>query len=118
MKKSPTSASNLHRASRRGGRYLSKLIHEATQAPDHDLPILAHIMRSDVFHSTLDWQTREQLVDGAREAHTLLAANRDLYELEQKAAAALCGEFAVTKKRPGILHCCEQQERSGPRTVA
>jgi len=94
MKKSPTSASNLHRASRRGGRYLSKLIHEATQAPDHDLPVLEHIMRSDVFHSTLDWQSHEQLVAGAREANAILTANRELFDCEQQAARALCEQLA------------------------
>ncbi len=30
------------------------------------------IMRHDLFHSTLDWQTREQLQDAAREAWHLL----------------------------------------------
>jgi hypothetical protein len=37
-------------------------------------------MREDIFYSTLDWQTRDQLVAAAREAFALLQANRDLYE--------------------------------------
>ncbi len=28
-------------------------------------------MREDIFHSTLDWQTREELEQGAREAYAL-----------------------------------------------
>jgi len=30
------------------------------------------IMRHDIFHSTLDWQTREQFAEGARQAWYLL----------------------------------------------
>lgn len=69
---------------------LSRLIQTATNAPDEDLLLIEHIMRSDVFHSTLDWQNREQLVAGAKEANALLVNNRELFEFEQKAAAALC----------------------------
>ena len=29
-------------------------------------------MREDIFHSTLDWQTHEQLEDAARQAFALL----------------------------------------------
>jgi hypothetical protein len=40
-------------------------------------------MREDIFHSTLDWQSREQLRRAAREALQLLEQNRDLYEMER-----------------------------------
>lgn len=72
--------------------HLSRLIQRATKAPAEDLLLIEHIMRSDVFHSTLDWQSRERLVVGAKEAHALLVANRELFEFEQKAAGALCAE--------------------------
>ncbi len=75
--------------------HLSRLIQRATKAPDKDLLLIEHIMRSDVFHSTLDWQSDEQLVAGAKEAHALLVANRELFEFEQKAAAALCAELGA-----------------------
>ena len=29
------------------------------------------IMRNDIFHSTLDWQTKEQFVKGVKEAYEL-----------------------------------------------
>lgn len=34
------------------------------------------IMRDVVFHSTLDWQTREQFAEGARQAYEVLLALR------------------------------------------
>tara|TARA_Y100000310_G_scaffold189465_1_gene189431 strand:+ start:374 stop:547 length:174 start_codon:yes stop_codon:yes gene_type:complete len=39
-----------------------------------ELAIIEDIMRHDIFHSTLDWQTREQLSDAAKEAHEVLKA--------------------------------------------
>lgn len=32
------------------------------------LEALEDVMRHDIFHSTLDWQTREQLMEAARQA--------------------------------------------------
>lgn len=62
--------------------------------------MIEHIMRSNVFHSTLDWQSREQLIDGARAAHSLLVSNRKIFEFEQKAAAAFCAELTATAQTP------------------
>lgn len=56
------------------------LIQGVTGAPARDLALVENIMRDDIFHSTLDWQTREQLTAAAREAFALLQANRQLYE--------------------------------------
>jgi len=81
-------------------RYISDLIQKATQVPHQDIAMIENIMRSDIFHSTLDWQSRDQLVDGARAAHSLLVSNRELFEFEQKAAAALCAELAATSPTP------------------
>lgn len=82
--------------------HLSRLIQIATKAPDEDLPFIEHIMRSDVFHSTLDWQSREHLAADAKEAHALLVANRELFEFEQKAAAALCSELGSLAHAPRV----------------
>jgi hypothetical protein len=79
-------------------RYISELIKESTNASAQDVLMIEHIMRSDVFHSTLDWQSEEQLVAGAKEAHALLATNRELFEFEQKAAAALCAELGASSR--------------------
>ncbi len=37
-------------------------------------------MREDVFHSTLDWQSRAAFRRGARKTAKLLEADRDVYE--------------------------------------
>lgn len=101
MKAKLPSPRNQRKAPRKGARYISSLIQEATHAPVGDLPLIEHIMRSDIFHSTLDWQSREQLMVGARTAHELLITNRELFEHEQQAALAVCREFAKTAiKKP------------------
>jgi hypothetical protein len=47
----------------------SKLIREATGVTDQkSLDQIEEILRQDVFHSTLDWQSRAQLMKGAKEA--------------------------------------------------
>jgi hypothetical protein len=97
MKRKTSDLKAHRRASAHGEtRYISNLIQEATQAPLQDVAMIEHIMRGDIFHSTLDWQTRHQLVDGARAAHSLLVTNRELFEFEQKAAAAFCAELATS----------------------
>ena len=64
------------------------LIQSATGAPADDLALIENIMREDIFHSTLDWQPREQLTVAARQAFSLLQANRDLYEFARASALA------------------------------
>lgn len=46
-----------------------QMICEATGASPEIAPTLERIMREDVFHSTLDWQTKEEFDAGAREAY-------------------------------------------------
>jgi hypothetical protein len=48
-----------------------KLILEATGAPAHLAPLLETLMRDEIFHSTLDWQSVEQFANGARQAYDL-----------------------------------------------
>lgn len=46
-----------------------ELIQEATGVTDLEhIERIEDTMRHVIFHSTLDWQTREQLMQGAREA--------------------------------------------------
>lgn len=47
------------------------LIAAATGAPQSRLAMLENLMRDEIFHSTLDWQSAEELADGARRAHDL-----------------------------------------------
>lgn len=65
------------------------LIHEATGASRDLLPILEEIMRTEVFHSTLDWQSKEELQDGARKAFSVYQAHRDFYEADRRWRQAL-----------------------------
>jgi hypothetical protein len=65
------------------------LIHQATGAPAEDLARIENIMREEVFHSTLDWQTRKQLADAARQAHRRLNDDRELYDLDHACRVAM-----------------------------
>jgi hypothetical protein len=65
---------------------IRRLIEHATGAMAGDLELIENIMRDDIFHSTLDWQTRDQLADAARQAFALLNDNRELYEFGQASA--------------------------------
>jgi len=68
---------------------LRRLIQRATDAPARDLALVENIMRDDILHGTLDWQTRQQLKEAARQAFTLLQANRDLYDFGRASALAV-----------------------------
>ena len=68
---------------------LRRLIQRATGAPARDLALIENIMRNDIFHSSLDWQTRSQLAEAARQAFVLLQANRDLYDFGRANALAV-----------------------------
>ena len=50
-----------------------KLITELTCITDpRNLAMIEDCMREDIFHSTLDWQTRDEFEDGAIKAIALL----------------------------------------------
>lgn len=68
---------------------LYHLIRDATGAPNKDLGRIESIMRDEIFHSTLDWQNREQLVSAARKAHVRLNQDRDLYDLDHDCRVAM-----------------------------
>ena len=57
-----------------------KDIMEVTGCSAGDAVMIEHIMREEIFHSTLDWQTAAQFNRAARKAAKILAANRDIYE--------------------------------------
>jgi hypothetical protein len=69
------------------------LIIEVTGCNSDDAAMIEHIMREDIFHSTLDWQTRSQLKRAAKQAARLLNENRDLYELERAQLRAIFEEM-------------------------
>jgi len=69
--------------------HYQRLIQQATGAPAKDLAQIEKIMREEIFHSTLDWQTREQLADAARQTHRRLAEDRELYDLDHACGVAM-----------------------------
>lgn len=58
------------------------LIAAATGAADELLPILENIMREEVFHSTLDWQSASQFRKGARQALAIYEENSNFFQAE------------------------------------
>jgi hypothetical protein len=65
--------------------YQAMIMH-ATGCSTADAAIVEDIMRNEIFHSTLDWQTQSELQSGARQAHRLFTANRADYESCHRAA--------------------------------
>ncbi len=53
-----------------------KAIVEATGCAPEEAEDVEEIMRHDVFHSTLDWQTKKQFDAGARKAYKILKQSR------------------------------------------
>ena len=53
-----------------------QIVIEATAASGKDAEYIEDIMRNDIFHSTLDWLSRAQLVRGARAAMKMLKLYR------------------------------------------
>ena len=64
------------------------MIQVATGAPEKLLPTLERIMRRDVFHSTLDWQSAAEFDRGARQAHALYRRDAAFYDAETAQLAA------------------------------
>ncbi len=70
---------------KRAGNWVSpyhEVIQRVTGAPIGDVPRIENIMREEVFHSTLDWQTEEQLAVAARQAQRRLHEDREMYDLD------------------------------------
>jgi hypothetical protein len=78
-------------------------IASATGARADDLSKIETIMRDEIFHSTLDWQTEAQLADAAIQANRLLRANRSFYEMHFSHMATVFEETrAETRKREAV----------------
>ena len=52
--------------------FYQELIIKATGTNKTDAEYIEDIMRNDIFHSTLDWQSRTQLARAAKDAAGLL----------------------------------------------
>ena len=53
------------------------LIKQATGCDDIEARRIEDFMRNTIFHSTLDWQTRAELVDAARLAQETLHSHQE-----------------------------------------
>lgn len=51
--------------------YQRSIVKDTGCAPE-EAPAVEDIMRNDIFHSTLDWQTAKQFRKGAREAYEVM----------------------------------------------
>jgi hypothetical protein len=56
------------------------MIIEDTRCNPHDAVMIEHIMREDIFHGTLDWQTRAEIRRAARKAARILIQDLPTYE--------------------------------------
>lgn len=97
-------------------------IADATGAHQMHLPIIENIMRDVIFHSTLDWQTKEQFDAGAQEAYAEYQSNSGFYNAEYKvnflsfrltkaeaklAASVAKLDRAIVRRRPDRIKQCE-----------
>jgi hypothetical protein len=76
----------------------SSTIATATGAAVRDWGMIEAIMRTEIYHSTLDWQSAAELADGARQAYQLLRANRPFYELSRQQNGLFYNEMKVRKQ--------------------
>lgn len=60
--------------------YYDEMIVEDTGCSPADAVMIEYIVREEIFHSTLDWQTRTQFRHAARKAAKMLEADRATYE--------------------------------------
>jgi hypothetical protein len=52
--------------------FYQRLISETLHCTEEEAVEVEDVMRHDIFHSTLDWQTRESLQQAAREAYKMI----------------------------------------------
>ncbi len=76
-------------------------IQKATGAPRHLLGLIENIMRQEVFHSTLDWQTRAEFDRGAKRAYALYRRDSAFYDAGATLRAAT---FQLMQAEAGLTH--------------
>jgi hypothetical protein len=73
--------------------FVEEQIRAITHAPERYVPILEKIMRREIFHSTLDWQTSAQFNSGARKAKRMFLKAPTFYIAEHEMDEAVCRRF-------------------------
>ena len=81
----------------------SELISTATGAPVAKVAILENIMRDEIFHSTLDWQTADLLAVAARQAHDIYRSAPCFYDMR---AIHHKGSHALLKLESRLAAAC------------
>ncbi|MGH9327536.1 MAG: hypothetical protein ACRD2B_12755 [Terriglobia bacterium] len=75
-----------------------KAIMEDTGCNPDDAAMIEDIMRNEIFHSTLDWQTRAQFCQGARQGARILDENRELFEDNRARTIGMFDEMKRSQK--------------------
>jgi len=93
------------------------MIQEATGAPPEILAILERIMRDEIFHSTLDWQTSRQFNTAARKAYKMYCEARPLYDADQNLhsarwAACLAESALIEARESGDASAIHEAEEA------
>jgi hypothetical protein len=92
--------------------FLHEMICKATGVSPKLAPTIERLMREDIFHSTLDWQTAEELENGAREAYELYRLAKPYYDMW----SALLG--AVYKRMTADQRLANAHKRGKPEAIA
>lgn len=98
-------------------------IQDATGASVEILPILERIMREEIFHSTLDWQTARQFNAAAHKAHKMYREAHHYYDADHAMHAArwaaACADSALdAARRSGDTDAVRAAEAAGLRAHA
>lgn len=81
------------------GPYRELIIGFLRCSPD-DARMVEDIMRNEVFHSTLDWQSEAQLRRGAEQAWRILEKDRESFESYYRGVRAAFAEMKATERLP------------------
>jgi len=91
--------------------FYQEMIQEVTDAPVEALAILENIMRDEVFHSTLDWQSQEEFAEGAREAYAIYLQDPVFY---QRMARAQSLRWRISQLESDLI---KAHKRGNPKTI-
>ena len=88
-----------------------EMIVEATGCPPEEASKVETVLRLDVFHSTLDWQSAAEFRRGARKAWRLLNENRADYEEYFRQCRASMG-LPPGARPPGGVTAAQEPDRA------
>lgn len=77
---------------------VQNIIERETAAESELIPVIERIMREDIFHGPLDWQTAEQLRDAAREAVQIYYSDKDFHDADTQHRKARWARIVAEKE--------------------